>query len=98
MDRETVIRVLKDHADEIHARGAAALYLFGSTARDEAGAGSDIDLMMEVEESRKFSLLDQAGLQNFLSDVLGADADLSIRPSIHPLIRDNVEEDAIRVL
>jgi predicted nucleotidyltransferase len=98
MDRETVIRVLKDHADEIHARGAAALYLFGSTARGEAGADSDVDLMMEIDGNRKFSLLDQAGLQNFLSDLLGADADLSIRPSIHSLIRDRVEEDAIKVL
>ncbi len=98
MDRETVIRVLRDHADEIHARGASALYLFGSTARGEAGPESDVDLMMEIEGMKKFSLLDQAGLQNFLSDLLGVDADLSIRPSIHPLIRDNVEEDAIRVL
>jgi len=97
MDRETVIRVLRDHADEIHARGAAALYLFGSTARNEAGPGSDVDLMMEIAD-RKFSLLDQAGLQNFLSDLLGVDADLSIRPSIHPLIKANVEEDAIKVL
>jgi predicted nucleotidyltransferase len=30
--------------------------------------------------------------------LLGADADLSIRPSIHSLIRDRVEEDAIKVL
>lgn len=98
MDRNTVIRVLKDHADEIHARGAAALYLFGSTARDEAGPESDVDLMMEIADRGKFSLLDQVGLQNFISDLLGVDADLSIRTSIHPLIKDNVEEDAIRVL
>ena len=97
MDRDTVIKVLRDHADEIHARGAAALYLFGSTARREAAPDSDVDLMMEIAD-RKFSLLDQAGLQNFLSDLLGVEADLSIRPSIHRLIKDNVEEDAIKVL
>jgi predicted nucleotidyltransferase len=98
MDKETVIRVLRDHADEIHARGAAALYLFGSTARGEAGPDSDIDLMMEIGDREKFSLLDQAGLQGFLSDILGIAADLSIRSSIHPLIKENVEEDAIRVI
>jgi predicted nucleotidyltransferase len=98
MDRETVIEVLRSHADEIHARGAAALYLFGSTARGEAGPESDVDLMMEIADRGKFSLLDQVGLQNFLSDLLGVDADLSVRASIHPLIKDSVEEDAIKVL
>ncbi len=98
MDRNTIINVLRDHADEIHARGAVALYLFGSTARGESGPESDVDLMMDIDDRRKFSLLDQAGLQNFLSDLLGVNADLSIRTSIHPLIKDNVEEDAIKVL
>jgi predicted nucleotidyltransferase len=39
-----VIRRIKDHKDEIAAFKAEALYLYGSTVRDEATPASDIDL------------------------------------------------------
>ena len=98
MDKDQVIAVLQNHAAEIRARGAHSLYLFGSTARGEAGAASDVDLMVDIDQHQKFSLLDQAGLQVFLSDVLQCEADVSIRGTFHPLISDQIEAEAIRVL
>jgi predicted nucleotidyltransferase len=79
-------------------RGATALYLFGSTARDEAHSGSDIDIFIDYDRSRKFSLLDLAGLKNFLEDELAAKVDITTRDSLHPLLREGIEKSAIRVL
>ena len=98
MNKDQVIAVLQNHAAEIRARGAKSLYLFGSMARGEAGPVSDVDLMVDIDEQKRFSLLDQAGLQIFLSDLLDCDADVSIRGTFHPLIRDQIEAEAIRVL
>jgi predicted nucleotidyltransferase len=42
MDRQYVIKALKAHEPELRAGGVEALYLFGSTARDEAKPESDV--------------------------------------------------------
>lgn len=47
MDRLSVIAALKHLEPNLKARGVAALFLFGSFARDEAGPDSDIDLLVE---------------------------------------------------
>lgn len=96
MRTETIAR-LKANAAALRARGATALYLFGSTARDEAHSGSDIDIFIDYDRSRKFSLLDLAGLKNFLEDELAARVDVTTRDSLHPLLREGIEKSAIRV-
>jgi predicted nucleotidyltransferase len=98
MDKETVIRVLRDHADEIRARGAAALYLFGSTLRGEAGPDSDVDLFLDKRDPRVFSLITLIGLKQFLEDTLGAGVDLVTREGLHPRLRSDIEAQAQRVI
>ena len=45
MKRSIVISRLKAMEARIRAYGVDALYLYGSHARDEAGEGSDIDIL-----------------------------------------------------
>lgn len=96
MRAETIAK-LQANAAALRARGATALYLFGSTARDEARVGSDIDIFIDYDAGRKFSLLDLAGLKNFLEDELAAKVDVATRDSLHPLLREGIEKTAIRV-
>ncbi len=51
MTRDQVFETLASLEQALHARGAAATYLFGSMARDEGGPSSDIDLFIDVEEA-----------------------------------------------
>ncbi len=44
MKRDAAIATLKAHEAELKKLGVEHLYLFGSTARDDAGEASDIDL------------------------------------------------------
>ena len=48
MTRTDAISQLLRHADAIKAMGATSLYLFGSTARNEAAPDSDLDLQLVV--------------------------------------------------
>ena len=98
MKRDEVIAILRENAAEIHARGAKSLYLFGSTARDDAGPASDVDLFLDKEDPRRFSLLTLAGLKGYLQDVLEVEVDIATREGLHPMLKDRIEAEAIRVL
>ena len=77
--------------------GATALYLFGSTARSEATAASDLDLFVDYDPARKFSLLDLVSIKQFLEENLAVEVDVTTRSSLHPLLRSDIEQSAVRV-
>ena len=58
-------------------RGVRAVWVFGSVARGEATAGSDVDFLVEFEPGR--SLLDQVHLIDELGSLLGARVDVVAR-------------------
>ncbi|MGE3989236.1 nucleotidyltransferase family protein [Pseudorhodoplanes sp.] len=97
MIRSEAIARLKGNAAALRARGATALCLFGSTARDETNGSSDIDIFIDYDRTKKFSLVDLAGLKNFLEDQLTTKVDVMTRDSLHPRHRDRIEKSAIRV-
>jgi predicted nucleotidyltransferase len=97
MRRTEVIAKLKESAAAIRARGATSLYLFGSAARDEARDTSDLDLFIDYDPEKKFSLFDLVGIKHFLEDELGIGLDVTTRDSLHPMLRDDIERSAIRV-
>jgi uncharacterized protein len=97
MTRGEAIARLKDCAAVVQARGATSLYLFGSSARDEARADSDLDLFIDYDPTRRFSLTDLAAIKNILQDRLATEIDVTTRDSLHPLLRDGIVRSAVRV-
>lgn len=95
MRRQETIDLLRRHRDDIAAHGVRAMYLFGSTARDEATADSDVDLFIDYEEG--FSLLDLVALKEHVGRLLGSTPDLTTRAGLHPLLRDGILHEAERV-
>ena len=62
--------------------GARRAGLFGSYARGEADAASDLDLLVELPQGA--SLLDLIGLQQDLSDELGLKVEATTYRALHP--------------
>lgn len=58
MPRPSTLDRLSALTPTLRSTGLAALYLFGSAARNDDGAQSDVDLLFEVDAARRFSLLD----------------------------------------
>jgi hypothetical protein len=87
----------KGCADAIRARGATSLYLFGSAVRDEAKPDSDLDLFIDYDPKKKFSLVDLVGIKLLLEDELGIEVDVTTRDSLHPMLRNDIEQSAVRV-
>jgi predicted nucleotidyltransferase len=97
MNSSEAVTKLKGCTDAIKARGATSLYLFGSAARDEASAASDLDLFIDYDPLKKFSLVDLVGIKLFLEDALGVEVDVTTRDSLHPMLRKDIEQSAVRV-
>jgi uncharacterized protein len=73
--------------------GAFNIRIFGSVARQEADADSDIDILVELEPGR--SLLDLGGLLMDLRTLLGCSVDVVTEKGLRPRIREQVLQEAI---
>jgi predicted nucleotidyltransferase len=89
MQAGEVINCLREHKQELVAKGVLGLHLFGSVARGEQSP-NDIDLAANFDRSR-LSLLDLSSIQDQLSDLLGAKVDLSDGTMLKEYIRQNAE-------
>ena len=96
MDREQVIAKLRAHKRQLNEAGIVRLSLFGSTARNEARADSDVDLLAAFAESRRLSLLDIVHIENQLADLLGCPVDLSEEGKLKPHVQKTIEAEAVR--
>jgi predicted nucleotidyltransferase len=97
MRRAEAISVLENNEESIKRFGATSLFLFGSTARDEATSASDVDIFIDYEPASGFSLLDLAGIQQLLEEKLAQHVDITTRNSLHPKLKSDIEHSAIRV-
>ena len=79
----------------LSARGVSSLSLFGSVARGDARADSDIDLAIETRG--KFSLFDLASVKLYLEERMQRDVDLVFVASLSPLRRENALQDMIPI-
>jgi predicted nucleotidyltransferase len=97
MTRTEAIACLTHYAGALSARGATALYVFGSTVREDARPESDLDLFIDTDDTRKFSLFDLVGIKLFFEEALKTKVDVTTRDSLHPMLRADIEEAAVRV-
>jgi uncharacterized protein len=97
MNRTDAIEKLKAHADAIKAMGAISLYLFGSTAKNSAKVTSDLDLFIDYDPDSRFNAFDLVGIKLFLEKELALPVDLTTRNGLHPMLKSDIEQSAMRV-
>jgi predicted nucleotidyltransferase len=93
-----VLSTLRDYAPTLTARGVTGLWVFGSVARGDAQADSDIDLLAEFDAKAPVSIVSLASLRAELSELLGVPADLVERRLLNPALRQTADRDAVQVL
>ena len=98
MTPQTISDVLYRHREEVRKRyGVRRLWLFGSIARGEATANSDVDLLVEFDE-RPVGLYHLIGAQQYLEDLLGVDkVDLVLRDTVIDELKDIIYGEAVDV-
>lgn len=96
MTREQAIERLRGHEAELKRAGVKHLFLFGSTARNEARWRSDVDLFFDYEKG-KFGLFALLEVKELAAEILGSPADVMTRDSLHPILRPRIEAEAQRI-
>ena len=91
------ITALKSLAAVLAQRGVTGLSVFGSQVTGHARPDSDIDVIVDYDPDSHFSLLDLVAVGRLIEERIGIKADVMTRPGLHPILKDEIESNAIRV-
>ena len=97
MNRDQAIAAIRTVEPAIRSLGAQSLYLFGSTARNEARDDSDVDVFIDRDPIKPCGFIEFFDIQEILQTALGAPVDLGTRTGLKPHVRAEIEQSAIRV-
>lgn len=90
------LKLLQAHKERLAREfGVTDLAVFGSLARDGAGARSDIDILVRFDgpaTSKRYF-----GVQFYLEDLLGCSVDLLTDKALRPELRPQIGNEAIPV-
>ena len=97
MKRQNILKILAEHRSEIESRfGVASLSLFGSVARDEAVAESDVDILVTfVKIPGIFGFLE---LKEYLEYLLQCPVDLVTKNALKYQFREQILQEAIHAV
>ncbi len=95
MTRDDVLTVLRQHRAELEAQGVTHAALFGSLARGEEKADSDIDIMVEIDPEAHIGLWGFSGVILYIQDLFEYAVDVSERRALRAHVRPSAERDAI---
>jgi uncharacterized protein len=96
--RSDLIEVLQRYDAVLRENGATALFVFGSRARGTERPDSDLDLFIDYNPAAKipnfFRLMQ---IEEMISGSLGIPVTITTRNALHPLMKDSIEREAVRV-
>ena len=97
MKQDIILKKLAEHRDELESRfGVASLSLFGSVARDEAAAESDVDILVTfVQTPGIFGFLE---LKEYLENLLQCSVDLVTRNALKKQFREQILQEALHAV
>jgi len=94
---QDILKILAEHRNEIGTRfGVASLSLFGSVARDEAAAESDVDILVTfIQTPGIFRFLE---LKEYLENLLQCSVDLVTRNALKKQFREQILKEALHAV
>lgn len=96
MRRGSVLAILEERLPDLaQQHGIKSLYLFGSTARNEASPGSDVDFLVRLAQPTFERYI---GLKHALEDLLGCKVDLVSTKKVPAKLRAHLEADILQLI
>jgi predicted nucleotidyltransferase len=97
VSRDQLVAELRALRPAFEADGVARMVLFGSRARGDNRADSDVDLMIDVVPNRKFSLIEVAGIVNTVEDHVRLTGNVFLRRSADRDLLDDARRDGVAI-
>lgn len=92
---DEVLDTLRTHESELRRLGVSHAAVFGSVARGEARADSDIDVLVDLDQDRPLGIFEYARLKIYIGEILDGAGDVVNRRTLKPLLRDGILRDAV---
>src|SRR5215831_17140629 len=98
MTRTSLIDQLKHYDAPLRENGATGVFMFGSRALGTERPDSDLDLFIDYDPAVKIpSLFRLMQIEEEISHALGIPVTITTRNALHPLMRESIEREAVRV-
>ena len=97
MTRDEIIAKIRANAPELKAKGVTRLAIFGSRARGDAREDSDLDVLIDVDDNARFSLLNLIGVERIIKTATGLPTQAEMRRSLEPRFAQRIADDLIEV-
>jgi len=95
---EQIKSTLAEHKEELRQKyKIMEIDIFGSYVHGVQKKQSDLDILVEFEESANLSLLDFIGIENYLSESLGINVHLVEKHTLKPRIGKQVSEEVVNI-
>jgi hypothetical protein len=95
MDTAQILATLRQNEAALRARGVRHAALFGSTARGQHRAGSDIDILVEFDPAAHVGVFDYVGVKDFIAGLFAGPVDVIDREGLKPHLRQSSARDAV---
>jgi predicted nucleotidyltransferase len=97
LSRQQLLAELRALKPEFERKGVAHLSLFGSRARGDNRPDSDVDVLVDVQEGRKFGL-EWVSVSHIIEDNLGLESNVIVLDKYtNPEFVENVERDRVPI-
>src|ERR1700678_333315 len=94
-DLQSVLDTLRAHEADLRRLGVSHAAVFGSVARGEARAESDIDVLVDLDENRPMGIFEYARMKLYINELLEGSSDVVNRRTLKPLLRASILHDAV---
>ncbi len=92
---DDVLNTLRSHEQELRRIGVAHAAVFGSVARGDAQIGSDIDVLVDLDDSYPMGIFEYARVKLHINEILDGAGDVVNRRTLKPLLRESILHDAV---
>lgn len=91
-----ILSTIQKNEAALKSKGVLHAGVFGSMARNEAHQGSDIDVVIDLDEAKKISAFDYAAIKEFIAEILKRHVDVVTRKGLKKALRSKVEREEVR--
>lgn len=84
LSRDQLLAELRALRPKFEGRGVVHMSIFGSRARGDNRPDSDVDVVVDIADGRKFSLLDAIGVGHIVEDSLGVETNVVVLDEFAP--------------
>jgi uncharacterized protein len=95
MNAQDAIATLRRHENALRARGVAHAAVFGSVARGDARADSDLDILVEFEPGAEGSVYEYIRFKEYVAGLFEGPVDVIDRAALKPHLQAPSGRDAV---